>query len=57
VLNEGGLIVIHDVNPRQEYQQVFPYVYRENVDDPVVYSAWTGDIWKVAIALRLQVLD
>lgn len=46
ILNEGGTVVIHDLNPRIEDRQV-PY---DQVKDP---SVWLGDGWRAAVAMRL----
>jgi hypothetical protein len=43
-LNPGGTIVLHDLNPHLESEQVPP---------PYPGGIWTGDCWKAAVALRL----
>ena len=42
VLSPNGLIFMHDCNPRTLEIQIVP---RQNI-------LWTGDVWKVAVALR-----
>ncbi len=42
VVNEGGLVLCHDINPRNEVEQRVP---RES-------GAWTGDCWKAWVELR-----
>ena len=44
VLNEGGSIVVHDLNPRNETAQK-----REKLQ-----SCWTGDCWKAWVWLRQE---
>jgi hypothetical protein len=41
-LNRGGCIVLHDCLPKEEHHQLVPRVS----------TAWTGDVWKAAVALR-----
>jgi hypothetical protein len=43
VLNEGGYIVCHDMNPTTEEMQLVPMQTDE---------AWTGDCWKAWVRLR-----
>lgn len=45
ILNEGGTIVLHDCNPRVELRQI-PH------DNP--NHTYNGDVWKVALSLRLR---
>ena len=40
-LKPGGIIFLHDLLPRCEMEQKIPQQY----------SAWTGDVWKVAVEL------
>lgn len=42
VLNEGGFIVCHDMNPTSENMQKVPQVQGE----------WTGDCWKAWVRIR-----
>lgn len=42
ILNEGGYIVCHDMNPEQEEHQTIPY--RGGI--------WNGDCWKAFVKLR-----
>lgn len=44
VLTEGGAIVMHDCNPRVEVRQI-------PTDRPTTH--YNGDVWKVAVLLRL----
>jgi len=44
VLNDGGTIVCHDVNPRSYQRQVVPRLKPS--------GAWLGDCWKAWVALR-----
>ena len=44
VLNDGGLILLHDCNPRTEGMQIVP---KQQVE-------WTGDVWKAIVRLRLE---
>jgi hypothetical protein len=46
-LNEDGIIFLHDCNPRIKRTQVDP-------DAKVERVAWTGDVWRAAVALRLM---
>ena len=41
-LNNGGTIVVHELNPREEYLQVIPRLQ----------STWMGDCWKAWVHLR-----
>ena len=43
-LNNGGTIVVHDLNPREEYLQVIPRLQ----------STWMGDCWKAWVHLRCR---
>jgi hypothetical protein len=42
ILNEGGYIVCHDMNPLQESHQTIPFVS----------GIWNGDCWKAFVNLR-----
>jgi hypothetical protein len=42
VLNEGGYIVCHDINPEKEEHQVRNYIG----------GTWNGDVWKAFVSLR-----
>lgn len=44
VLNEGGYIVCHDLNPVEEQHQIIPYQG----------GAWNGDCWKAFVMLRME---
>lgn len=43
VLNPEGIIVMHDINPLDEFMQTIPVLYAR---------AWTGDVWKAWVTLR-----
>jgi hypothetical protein len=47
VLNEGGIIVVHDCNPIREITQ-----RRERAS-----SVWHGDVWKAILKLRMERRD
>ena len=47
ILNEGGYIVCHDMNPLQESHQVIPFVS----------GLWNGDCWKAFVQLRYERSD
>lgn len=42
VLNKGGVIVMHDCSPDEEFLQVVPRMH----------VAWTGDVWKAIYDFR-----
>ena len=42
ILNEGGYIICHDMNPTSEEMQVVPYAG----------GCWTGDVWKSFVKLK-----
>lgn len=46
VLNKGGYIICHDMNPNSEFIQRYP--------QPKVESEWTGDCWKAWVKLRME---
>ena len=46
VLNDGGYIICHDMNPHSEYIQRFP--------QPKIESEWTGDCWKAWVKLKME---
>ena len=46
VLNEGGYIICHDMNPHSEFIQRYPQAIPE--------SEWTGDCWKAWVKLRTE---
>jgi SAM-dependent methyltransferase len=50
VLNDGGYIVCHDMNPWQEDVQITPY-------NPEIHTLWTGDCWKAFVRLRRERSD
>lgn len=43
ILNENGIIIIHDTNPKYEKDQQVPRMY----------IRWTGDVWKAFVQLRM----
>ena len=45
VLNEGGMIVMHDCNPRSEARQRVPRVGT---------GPWNGDVWRAVVMLRTR---
>lgn len=47
VLNEGGTIVCHDMNPQRYNHQVIPQVPGD----------WNGDCWKAFVQLRMERTD
>ena len=49
VLNEGGYIICHDMNPHSELIQRYP--------QPIVESEWTGDCWKAWVKLKTERKD
>ena len=46
VLNDGGYIICHDMNPHDEFIQRYP--------QPKAESEWTGDCWKAWVRLRSE---
>jgi hypothetical protein len=46
VLNDGGYIICHDMNPHSEFIQRYP--------QPLSESEWTGDCWKAWVNLRSE---
>ena len=46
LLNEGGYIICHDMNPHSEFIQRYPQPKKE--------SEWTGDCWKAWVKLRSE---
>ena len=46
VLNEGGYIICHDMNPHLEFIQRYPQAIPE--------SEWTGDCWKAWVKLKTE---
>jgi tetratricopeptide (TPR) repeat protein len=44
VLNEGGIIICHDMNPEKEEHQVIPFNG----------GVWNGDCWKAFVKLRQE---
>jgi len=46
ILNDGGYIVCHDMNPHSEFIQRYP--------QPLAESEWTGDCWKAWVKLRSE---
>jgi predicted O-methyltransferase YrrM len=42
VLNEGGMIICHDMNPSSEAMQKVPRIQK----------VWTGDVWKAFVKLK-----
>ena len=47
VLNDGGAIICHDMNPTREEIQIVPRISR----------TWTGDCWKAWVLLRSERKD
>ena len=47
ILNDGGFIVCHDMNPLQESHQTIPFVS----------GTWNGDCWKAFVQLRYHRAD
>lgn len=47
ILNEGGVIVCHDMNPLKEEHQVIPFTN----------GLWNGDCWKAFVQLRQERSD
>lgn len=43
ILNSGGMIMVHDINPESEEMQVTPYAGQRS---------WNGDVWKAWVGLR-----
>jgi hypothetical protein len=43
ILNEGGVIVVHDCNPSSEERQIVPEMH---------LRGWNGDVWKAWIVYR-----
>ena len=46
VLNKGGYIICHDMNPHSEFIQRYP--------QPKLESEWTGDCWKAWVKLKTE---
>lgn len=46
ILNEGGYIICHDMNPHLEFIQRYP--------QPKVESEWTGDCWRAWVKLKSE---
>jgi hypothetical protein len=46
VLNDGGYIICHDMNPHSEFIQRYP--------QPKIESEWTGDCWKAWVKLKTE---
>ena len=44
ILNDGGYIVCHDMNPLEESHQIIPFVS----------GTWNGDCWKAFVQLRYE---
>ena len=49
VLNDGGYIICHDMNPHLEFIQRYPQAIPE--------SEWTGDCWKAWVKLKTERSD
>lgn len=49
ILEPGGFIVCHDMNPHSELIQRYP--------QPIPNSEWTGDCWKAWVKLRSERSD
>jgi hypothetical protein len=46
ILNDGGYIVCHDMNPPDEDHQIYP--------QPETQANWTGDCWKAWVKLKSE---
>jgi hypothetical protein len=46
VLNDGGYIVCHDINPPDESHQIYP--------QPQTQANWTGDCWKAWVKVKSE---
>ena len=46
ILNDGGYIICHDINPHSEFIQRYP--------QPKLESEWTGDCWKTWVILKSE---
>lgn len=44
ILNDGGYIICHDMNPQQEEHQIIPFTG----------GIWNGDCWKAFVQLRKE---
>jgi hypothetical protein len=44
VLNNGGFIVLHDCNPKEEWQQLVPRQHK----------VWYGDVWRAFVGFRIH---
>lgn len=47
VLNPGGLIILHDCNPKEEWEQLVPRQHK----------VWYGDVWRAFVGFRLKYPD
>jgi hypothetical protein len=47
ILNDGGYIVCHDMNPAEEQHQIIPFSG----------GIWNGDCWRAFVKLRQQRMD
>lgn len=43
-LNDNGTIVIHDMLPNNQIEQIVPF-------NPHIHGAWTGDVWRLSFDL------
>ena len=46
-MNPGGFIVLHDCNPKEEWQQLVPRQHK----------VWYGDVWRAFVGFRLKYPD
>lgn len=53
ILNDGGVIVVHDCIPFDEVAQIIPLERASNLGA----HAWNGDVWKSIIKLRTERSD
>jgi len=47
IMNPGGFIVLHDCNPKEEWQQLVPRQHK----------VWYGDVWRAFVGFRLKYPD
>ncbi len=46
VLDDGGYVICHDMNPSSEFVQRYP--------QPEAYCEWTGDCWKAWVKIKSE---
>lgn len=55
VLNQGGYIICHDINPTKEYRQfTLDNPKRREFVKKTKDTAWNGDCWKAFVKLRKE---